>query len=129
MDVRVHRYGPRVAALTSLAALGLNLLVAFFFLASRVPGAWGEGFADMGGAAINQALGNTTGGTWLVVLGSSAAFIVSSLLSNVLNWAAGERMGDRGFGTFALRSHVSTVLAQLADNITLALSASRAFFG
>ena len=130
MDVLTHCYGPKAATTTSLVALGLNLLMAlFFFVASRIPGAWGESFVDVGGDAINLALNNTIGGTWFVIAGSSVAFVVSSVLNNFLNWAIGERVGGDGFGTFALRSYVSTVLAQFADNITFALLVSRTFFG
>lgn len=130
MDVLTHCYGPKAATTTSLVALGLNLLMAlFFFVASRIPGAWGESFVDVGGDAINLALNNTIGGTWFVIAGSSVAFIVSSVLNNFLNWAIGERVSGDGFGTFALRSYVSTVLAQFADNLTFALLVSRTFFG
>ena len=130
MDVLTHCYGPKAATMTSLVALGFNLMMAFFFfVASRIPGMWGESFVDVGGEAINMALDNTVGGTWFVIAGSSIAFIVSSVLNNFLNWAIGERVGDEGFGTFALRSYVSTGLAQFADNITFALLVSRTFFG
>ena len=45
MDVMTHCYGPRAATAASLAALGLNLFMALvFFLASRIPGVWGESF-------------------------------------------------------------------------------------
>ena len=36
---------------------------------------------------------------------------------------------DRGFGGFALRSYVSTFLAQFADNLIFALLVSKLFFG
>ena len=130
MDVLTHCYGPKAATTTSLVALGFNLLMAaFFFVASRIPGVWGESFVEVGGDAINLALNNTIGGTWFVIAGSSVAFIVSSILNNFLNWAIGERVGDEGFGTFALRSYVSTGLAQFADNLTFALLVSQNFFG
>ena len=131
MDVATHCYGPRAATAMSLVALVLNLMmVVAFFVASKVPGSWGESFVPEGGELINQALDNTFGGTWFIILGSSIAYAVSAVLNNFLNWCIGERLGERkGFGTFALRSYISTMSAQFADNITFALIVSRTFFG
>jgi uncharacterized PurR-regulated membrane protein YhhQ (DUF165 family) len=131
MDVATHCYGPRAATAVSLTALLLNLvMVAVFFVASIVPGVWGESFVEGSEQVINGALDNTFGGTWFIILGSSIAYAVSAVLNNFLNWAIGERLGDdRGFGTFAVRSYVSTFMAQFADNITFALLVSRTFFG
>ena len=131
MDVATHSYGPRAATAMSLVALALNLMmVAVFFVASKVPGMWGESFVETGGEAINQALDNTFGGTWFVILGSSIAYAVSAVLNNFLNWGIGERLSNNeGFGTFALRSYVSTFTAQFVDNITFAFIVSRTFFG
>ena len=130
LDVLTHCFGPRAATVASMVALLLNLLMAaVFFVASRVPGVWGESFVETGGEAINLALDNTFGGTWFVILGSSIAFAVSAVLNNLLNWSIGQRVGADGFGAFALRSYVSTFAAQFADNITFALIVSRTFFG
>ena len=131
MDVLTHCYGPRAATALSFAALGLNLMMALiFFLASRIPGVWGESFVEGSEALINRALDNTFGGTWFVILGSSVAFLASAALNNFLNAGIGALLGDReGFGSFALRAYVSTFLAQLADNLIFALLVSRLFFG
>lgn len=131
MDIMTHCYGPKAATVCSLAAMVLNLLMAaIFFAASSVPGVWGESFVEGSEAVINTALDNTFGGTWFILLGSSIAFAVSAVVNNFLNWGIGERLADKdGFGTFALRSYVSTFVAQFADNITFALLVSRTFFG
>ena len=131
MDVMTHCYGPRAATVGSLTALVINLLTAgLFFIASRIPGAWGESFVDQGGELINMALNNTIGGTWFVLLGSSIAFAVSAIVNNFLNYGIGERLQSKqGFGTFAIRSYVSTMIAQFTDNIVFALIVSRTFFG
>ena len=130
MDVLTHCYGPKRATNLSIVAMALNLFMALvFFVASRVPGAWGESFIPEGGELVNLALDNTLGGTWFVILGSSVAFVVSAVVNNFLNWTIGKRVGAEGFGTFALRSYVSTFIGQFVDNLTFALIVSQNFFG
>ncbi len=131
MDVATHCYGPRTATVVSLTALALNLvMVAVFFVASIIPGVWGESFVEGSETIVNTALDHTFGGTWFVILGSSIAYAVSAVVNNFLNWGIGERVGGKGsFGAFALRSYVSTFVAQFMDNITFALIVSRTFFG
>ena len=131
MDILTQAYGPRSATLLSLSALAMNLLMAgLFFLASLVPGVWGESYVEGSEAVINTALNHTFGGTWFVILGSSVAFASSAALNNFLNYGIGRRLGrDRGFGGFALRAYVSTFLGQFADNLIFALLVSRTFFG
>ena len=131
MDVLTHNYGPRAATVLSLIALALNLMMALiFFLASRIPGVWGESFVEGSEAVINTALNNTFGGTWFIILGSSVAFVASAILNNFLNYGIGRLLKrDTGFGVFAVRSYVSTFLAQFADNLIFALLVSKLFFG
>ena len=131
MDVLTHCYGPRCASMVSVAALLLNLFMAFiFFLASRIPGVWGESFVEGSEQVINTALVRTFAGTWFIILGSSIAFIASALLNNYLNYGIGKlAKKETGFGVFALRSYVSTFLGQFTDNLIFALLVSRTFFG
>lgn len=131
MDVLTHNYGPRAATMLSLAALALNLFMAgMFYLASLVPGVWGESFVEGSENVINGALNHTFGGTWFIILGSSVAFIASAILNNFLNYGIGRLLKrDTGFGVFAVRSYVSTFLAQFADNLIFALLVSKIFFG
>ena len=131
MDVLTHNYGPRAATMLSVAALAMNLMMALiFFIASRIPGVWGESFVDGSEAIINGALDNTFGGTWFVILGSSIAFVASAVLNNFLNYGIGCLLRENEtFGSFALRSYVSTFLAQFSDNLIFALLVSQVFFG
>ena len=131
MDVLTHCCGARPATLLSLLALALNLMMALiFFIAGRIPGVWGESFVEGSEAVINGALDRTFGGTWFIILGSSVAFAASAALNNFLNAAIGRlTRRDGGFGVFALRSYVSTFLAQAADNLIFALLVSKLFFG
>ena len=131
MDVLTHNYGPRAATLLSLLALALNLFMAgMFYLASLIPGVWGESFVEGSEAVINGALNSTFGGTWFIILGSSIAFVASAILNNFLNYGIGRLLKrETGFGVFAVRSYVSTFLAQFADNLIFALLVSKIFFG
>ena len=131
MDVLTHCYGPKAATALSFTALALDLFMALiFFLASRIPGVWGESFVEGSEDAINSALDGTFGGTWFIILGSSAAFLASAVLNNFLNFGIGRLLKRKqGFGVFAARSYVSTFLAQFADNLIFALLVSKLFFG
>ena len=131
MDILTHCYGPKTATVLSLTALAMNLLMALiFFIASRIPGHWGESFVEGSEAVINAALDNTFGGTWFIILGSSIAFAASAVLNNFLNYGIGRLLkNENSFGSFALRSYVSTFLAQTADNLIFALLVSKLFFG
>ncbi len=131
MDVMTHCYGPKAATAGSLVALALNLMVAaLFFVASLIPGTWGESYVEGSEAIINGALNNTVGGTWFVILGSSIAFAASAVVNNFLNYGIGRMLKrNDNFGSFALRSYVSTFIGQFIDNIVFALLVSRTFFG
>ena len=131
MDVLTHCYGPRAATLFSVLALALNLFMAgVFFVASRIPGVWGESFVEGSEDAINAALDGTFSGTWFIILGSSVAFLTSAFVNNFLNYGIGRLLHSReGFGRFALRAYVSTFVGQFVDNLVFALLVSRIFFG
>ena len=131
LDILTHCYGPRAATLFSVFALIINLFMAgIFFLASRIPGVWGESFVEGSEDVINAALDNTFAGTWFIILGSSVAFLVSAFVNNFLNYGIGRLLRKReGFGRFALRSYVSTFIGQFVDNLVFAMLVSRIFFG
>ncbi len=130
LDVLTKHFGPRAATLLSVFATAVNLIVCIvFFLVSLVPGTWGQ--ADTENAKIiNDALDKTFGGSWYVILGSAAAFLVSSIVNNFVNHFIGKAFKKQdGMRVFLLRSYVSTALGQFADNLVFALLVSRAFFG
>ena len=131
MDILTHCCGPRAATLFSVLALLLNLFMAgIFFLASRIPGVWGESFVEGSEDAINTALDSTFSGTWFIILGSSVAFLTSAFVNNFVNYGVGKLLHSReGFGRFALRAYVSTFVGQFVDNLVFALLVSRIFFG
>lgn len=131
MDILTHCCGPKVSSAMSVMALLLNLfMVLIFFIASRIPGVWGESFVEGSEGVINTALDNTFGGTWYILLGSSIAFLVSAFINSFLNYGIGKFFKkELNFGEFAVRSYVSTFVAQFADNMIFALLVSKVFFG
>ena len=155
MDMIVRHFGPKAATELSVFAILLNLFwCMIFYIASMIPGSWGESYVAGSEALLNSALDNTFGGTWYVLAGSTAAFLLSSVVHNFVNLGIGKRLGDcnlvdhgvsdhnsvdrgvtdrgsgrRGFGSYALRSYLSTAIAQFVDNLTFALLVSHIFFG
>lgn len=132
MDVITKHFGPKAATEASLAAAGINLLFClFFFAASKIPGVWGESYVEGSEALLNGALDNTFGGTWYVLLGSTAAFIVSAVVNNFLNSAVGRLFSKNpdSFAAYTCRTYVSTAVGQFADNIVFAFIVSHVFFG
>lgn len=133
MDIITRRFGPRAANILSVVALFCNLIMALlFFGISKLPGEWSTSYVDGSETIINSAIDGTFGGTWYVLLGSSVAFLVSSLVNNFTNHFIGRKIdtGNRkNFGTYAIRSYVSTFIGQFVDNIVFALIVSHVFFG
>ena len=132
MDVICKRWGAKASVKVSLLALGVNLLVCgSFALLAKAPGMWGAFYdADYGaGAAVNNALNSTIGGSWYVVLGSGLAFLTSSFVNAVINRAVGRAMKKNNFFAFAVRSYTSTIIAQFIDNFVFAVVVSKVFFG
>lgn len=132
MDVLTRHYGPVAATTVSLVAIAVNLLFCLvLYLASLIPGTWGA-FFDFGELpVINDALDKTFGGTWYVVLGSTAAFVVSAFVNNFTNWGIGKlcKKNPNGFAAYALRTYLSTAVGQFSDNLVFALLVSHFFFG
>ena len=78
---------------------------------------------------VNQSLNNTLGGTWYVVIGSTTAFVISAIINSVLNEKIGNKLEDKGFKNYAIRSFTSTFIGQFADNLLFAYIVSIHFFG
>ena len=132
MDIITKHFGPKAATEASAVAVGINLLVCFFFfIASKIPGMWGEAYVDGSEALLNGALNGTFGGTWYVLFGSTTAFIISAFVNNFMNSAIGKMMKKNpdGFFAYACRTYISTAVGQFADNLVFALIVSHFFFG
>lgn len=130
MDMLTKHFGPKAATQLSLTAIGLNLLLCcMLFLASRLPGVWGESYVPGSEDRINAALDHTFGGTWYVVAGSTAAMAVSAAVNNFVNALVGRCLRSDGFAAYACRAYVSTAVGQFVDNLVFALLVSHVFFG
>jgi queuosine precursor transporter len=129
MDTLCKRFGGRAAAKISILAMTINLLACLVFkLLSFTPGMWGE-YYSTGSLDVNNALNATFGGSWYVVFGSSLAMFVSSILNAKINSLLGRRLRNTSFRDFAIRSYVSTAIAQFVDNMIFAVVVSYHFFG
>ncbi len=129
MDILCKRFGASASVRVSIYALVINLCVCLLFKAlSLTPGMWGE-YYTTGMTEVNSALNATFGGSWYVVLGSSIAMLSSSCVNAILNRTIASRLKRDNFASFALRSYVSTGIAQFVDNLIFALLVSHVFFG
>ena len=129
MDMLTKRFGAKASIQLSLTAMVINLFVCgVLFLISLLPGNWGA-YYDLGSEIVNEGLNATIGGTWYVVLGSACAFAVSAILNAVLNAVIGKMCKKDNFVSYALRSYISTGVAQFVDNFIFALLVSHVFFG
>ena len=129
MDMITKRFGAKASIMVSAFAVSCNLLVCLILVGVKhLPGNWGA-YYDFGLVEVNQALNNTFGGTWYVLLGSTLAFMASSVANALINAAIGRATTTSGFMNFALRSWVSTLLAQFVDNFVFAFVVSHVFFG
>ncbi len=149
MDIITRHFGPRAATILSVVGLLFNVVVSvLLFFCGKLPGLWGESYVPGSEEIINTALDNTISGNWFVVFGSSLAFLSSAVVNNFLNFFIGKGIegnvaGDvqtkkadeairgkrKNFGTFAVRSYVSTFIGQFVDNLVFALVVSHTLFG
>ncbi len=132
MDVVTRHFGPRAATILSVVALITNVFVALLFYGcGHLPGIWGESYVEGSETIINTALDNTLSGNWFIVFGSSVAFLSSAVINNFLNFFIGKGVETKkkNFGTYAIRSYVSTYVGQFADNLVFALIVSHTLFG
>ena len=131
MDIVTKHFGPKAATELTVLAIVVNLFFCLLlFLGSLIPGMWGEAFAG-DPEQINGALNRTFGGTWYVVLGSTAAFLASSIVNNFSNFGIGKLFKKKpdSLLAYVLRAYVSTAIGQFLDNLIFALIVSHFFFG
>ena len=129
MDMLCKRFGGKAGVKMSIFALAINLvLTGLFKLMTLTPGMWAA-FYDTGLTEVNTALNSTFGGTWYIVLGSSVAMLVSSLVNASVNVGIGKLCKTNSYKAFAARSFISTGLGQFVDNFVFGTMVSKVFFG
>ena len=133
MDCICKRFGAKASVKISLLAMFVNIVtVAVFRLLSMTPGHWAAYYSAADptvGEYINAGLNATFGSAWYVVLGSSIAMLLSSVVNALLNEIIGKKADKGGFRGFALRSYISTAIGQWVDNFVFSALVSHVFFG
>lgn len=129
MDMLTKRYGAKAAIKLSLLALAFNLVwCGISFVISNIGNNW-SAYYTYNSDIANSALNDTFGGTWYVLLGSTCAMAIASIVNAIINAGIGKICKKDSFGTYALRSYVSTAIGQFVDNMIFALMVSVVFFG
>ena len=114
MDIVTKHFGPKASTIISIHAALINLLTCLvFFVASVIPST----------ANDYSAFDGIFGGTWFVLLGSTAAFLASAVINNILNHTVGlcfKRNPD-GKLAYAARTYISTFIGQFLDNLIFSI--------
>lgn len=132
MDIVTKHFGAKAATELSVFAIAVELVFCLiFFLASLIAGTWSASYVAGSEEAINNALDGTFGGTWYVLAGSTAAFVVSAFVNNFTNAGIGKLFAKKpdGAAAYFCRSYISTAIGQFVDNMIFALLVSHFFFG
>lgn len=109
MDIITKHFGPKASNKISVLAAMINLLTCLiFFVASIIPS----------NASDYTAFDRIFGGTWFILFGSTAAFLFSAVINNMLNWAIGSAFKKNPDGklAFLVQSYISTFIGQFFDN-------------
>ena len=110
MDILTKHFGPKASNRISILAVVVNLLTCLiFYIVSIIPS----------NANDYTALNKLLGGTWFILVGSTIAFVCSSLINNGLNHLLGKLFKNNPDSklAFACRSYVSTFVGQFLDNL------------
>ena len=133
MDCICKRFGASASVKISILAIFVNAVTAIIFkVLCMTPGHWAAYYSaeDIGTAQlINSGVDMTFSSAWYVVLGSSIAMFLSSIVNGVLNRKIGNAADKGGYSGFAVRSLVSTCIAQWIDNFVFSALVSHVFFG
>lgn len=129
MDMLTKRFGAKAAIKLSFLSLVINLVCCgIFWVISNIGNNW-SAYYTYENEIANAALNDTFGGTWYVLLGSTIAMAVASIVNAVINAGIGRRMKKNNFTAYAVRSYVSTAFGQFVDNFVFAMLVSVNFFG
>ena len=133
MDCICKRYGAKASVKISILAMAVNVITVFIFkLLSMTPGHWAAFYSASDAATgelINDGLNSTFGNTWYVVFGSALAMLISAVVNSYTNAWIGKAHDKGTYGSFALRSFISTAIGQWVDNFVFSAVVSHVFFG
>lgn len=110
MDIITKYFGPKASNIIAVLASAINLLTCLiFYIVSIIPSQ----------ADDYTALNRTLGGTWFILIGSTAAFLASACINNFLNWSIGKtfKKNPNGKLAFATQTYISTFIGQFLDNL------------
>ena len=109
MDLITKHFGPKASNKISLLAALINLLTcAIFYIASIIPS----------NANDYSALNSILGGTWFILLSSTAAFLLSAVINNFLNHFITNLFKDsESKKSYTVATYVSTFAGQFLDNL------------
>lgn len=128
MDMLTKRFGAKAAVKLTVVAMLFNLAwCAVSFLITHIGLNW-SAFYTYEEDVANQAVNDTLGGTWYILLASTIAMIVAAVVNAVINQAIGRMFKKDNFCAYAVRSYVSTFVAQFLDNLVFASIAFFVFF-
>ena len=114
MDIITRYFGPKASNKIAILACVINLLTCLvFYIASIIPS----------NASDYTSLDTLLGGTWFILFGSTAAFLVSAVINNFLNYAVGRAFckNPNGKTAYAASAYVSTFIGQFFDNFIFSL--------
>ena len=128
MDMLTKRFGAKAAIKISLLGLGCNLIwCGITWVFAHVGNNW-SAYYTYNDDIANAALNDTFGGTWYILLGSTIAMAIASVVNALINEAIGKVLKKNTFATYAARSYISTAVGQFVDNLVFALIVSVTFF-
>ena len=92
MDMFTKRFGAKPAIKLSLLAIVINLFsCGVFYIFSKVGNNW-SAFYKYNDEIANLSLNDTFGGTWYVLLGSTIAMTIASVVNAIINQAIGNKL-------------------------------------
>lgn len=126
MDMVCKRFGPKAATKLSIFAIAVNLGATLVFWAlTKTPGLWWVAYLQDGNIdlTINSTVNSIFAGSWQIVVGSALAMLLSSIVNSLLNSKIGKvTQDDNTYKKFAIRSFISTAVAQWVDNLVFVLA-------
>lgn len=130
MDLIVKHFGAKASIKMTIISTVISLCISIlFFIASSIPGYWGESFNYSDAVTVNSALDSTVRGNWYIVFGSTVAFIVAAITNSLTNEVIGKLFKKDSYKAFAVRSYLSTFFGQFVDNFIFSLIVSQVLFG